>query len=330
MSTRCGCRRSTCRPRPTRATTWPTTATSTRSSVDLDAADEMIRVAADVGLRVIVDLVPNHTSDEHDWFAEALAAGPGSPERARYLFRDGKGPDGSEAAEQLAVRLRWWRLGARHRGGRDARPVVPAPVRPQAARPRLGQPRGRRRVPRRAAVLARPRGGRVPGRRRPRPREGERAARLGRAARAPARHRGRREPAADVGPGGRARHLPRLAARARRVRRRPHAGGRGVGRARRAARAVRAVRRDAPGLQLRLPGGRMACRRPATGDRAQPAQQRRGGRADHLGAEQPRRHPSRDPPRPARRRASSRTASVPRTRSPTPSWVCDAPVPPAS
>ncbi len=63
---------------------------------DLDAADELIRVAADVGLRVIVDLVPNHTSDEHDWFAEALAAGPGSPERARYLFRDGKGPDGSE------------------------------------------------------------------------------------------------------------------------------------------------------------------------------------------------------------------------------------------
>jgi alpha-glucosidase len=40
--------------------------------------------------------VPNHTSDEHVWFQAALAAGPGSPERARYLFREGRGVDGSE------------------------------------------------------------------------------------------------------------------------------------------------------------------------------------------------------------------------------------------
>ena len=40
---------------------------------------------------MIVDLVPNHTSDEHAWFQAALAAGPGSPERERYLFRDGRG-----------------------------------------------------------------------------------------------------------------------------------------------------------------------------------------------------------------------------------------------
>ncbi|PKK14679.1 glycoside hydrolase family 13 protein [Thermomonospora sp. CIF 1] len=48
-----------------------------------------------LGLRIIVDLVPNHTSDRHPWFAEALASPPGSPARDRYIFRDGRGPDGS-------------------------------------------------------------------------------------------------------------------------------------------------------------------------------------------------------------------------------------------
>lgn len=52
-------------------------------------ADEMIARANDLGLKVIVDLVPNHTSDQHKWFQAALKAGPGSPERDRYIFRDG-------------------------------------------------------------------------------------------------------------------------------------------------------------------------------------------------------------------------------------------------
>ncbi|QBX56000.1 glycoside hydrolase family 13 protein [Nocardioides seonyuensis] len=55
----------------------------------LSDADDLVRTAHDLGLRVIVDLVPNHTSDQHEWFRAALAAGPGSPERDRYLFRDG-------------------------------------------------------------------------------------------------------------------------------------------------------------------------------------------------------------------------------------------------
>jgi alpha-glucosidase len=63
---------------------------------DLAEADAFVREAHELGLKVIVDIVPNHTSDQHPWFRAALAAGPGSPERARYLFRDGKGPDGSE------------------------------------------------------------------------------------------------------------------------------------------------------------------------------------------------------------------------------------------
>ncbi|MET8360484.1 glycoside hydrolase family 13 protein [Micromonospora sp. NPDC005171] len=60
----------------------------------LDDFDAMITDAHAHGLRIIVDLVPNHTSSAHQWFTAALAAGPGSPERARYLFADGQGAHG--------------------------------------------------------------------------------------------------------------------------------------------------------------------------------------------------------------------------------------------
>jgi alpha-glucosidase len=56
--------------------------------------DEMLAQAHSRGIRVIVDLVPNHSSDQHVWFQQALKAAPGSPERARYIFRDGKGENG--------------------------------------------------------------------------------------------------------------------------------------------------------------------------------------------------------------------------------------------
>jgi alpha-glucosidase len=59
-------------------------------------ADAMVAKAHGLGLKVIVDLVPNHSSDEHVWFQAALASEPGSPERNRYMFRDGRGVDGSE------------------------------------------------------------------------------------------------------------------------------------------------------------------------------------------------------------------------------------------
>ncbi len=57
-------------------------------------ADALIADAHALGLRVIIDIVPNHSSDQHRWFQAALAAGPGSPERDRYVFRPGRGPDG--------------------------------------------------------------------------------------------------------------------------------------------------------------------------------------------------------------------------------------------
>lgn len=61
---------------------------------DLADADDLLTEAHARGLRVIVDLVPNHSSSAHQLFQAALAAGPGSPERENYLFRDGLGEDG--------------------------------------------------------------------------------------------------------------------------------------------------------------------------------------------------------------------------------------------
>lgn len=60
----------------------------------LEDLDEMLAAAHAHSLRVIVDLVPNHSSDQHPWFQQALAAAPGSRERSRYIFRDGKGESG--------------------------------------------------------------------------------------------------------------------------------------------------------------------------------------------------------------------------------------------
>ena len=62
----------------------------------LDDARAMIAEAHELGLRILLDIVPNHLSDQHAWFQEALAAGPGSRERARFIFRDGRGSGGAQ------------------------------------------------------------------------------------------------------------------------------------------------------------------------------------------------------------------------------------------
>ncbi|BBZ40593.1 glycoside hydrolase family 13 protein [Mycobacterium conspicuum] len=61
----------------------------------MPAIDRLIAAAHERGIKITMDVVPNHTSSAHPWFAEALAAGPGTDARERYIFRDGRGPDGA-------------------------------------------------------------------------------------------------------------------------------------------------------------------------------------------------------------------------------------------
>ncbi len=63
---------------------------------DLDQARAVIAEAAALGIRTIVDIVPNHVSDQHVWFQQALAEGPGSPPRKLFWFRPGRGHAGEE------------------------------------------------------------------------------------------------------------------------------------------------------------------------------------------------------------------------------------------
>lgn len=63
---------------------------------DLAAFDALTTRVHELGMRIIVDIVPNHSSSEHPWFQAALASPPGSPERGRYIFRDGR--EGGELA----------------------------------------------------------------------------------------------------------------------------------------------------------------------------------------------------------------------------------------
>ncbi len=61
---------------------------------ELAEAEALIREALELGIRTIIDIVPNHVSDQHEWFTAALAAAPGSPERERFWFHDGLGEHG--------------------------------------------------------------------------------------------------------------------------------------------------------------------------------------------------------------------------------------------
>ena len=107
---------------PTAATTSPTTARSTRPSARSPRRSADRRRRSSLGIRTIIDIVPNHVSDQHPWFQAALAAGPGSPERERFWFRPGRGPDGDEMPNQLGLELLRARPG-RARPTPTARPA---------------------------------------------------------------------------------------------------------------------------------------------------------------------------------------------------------------
>ena len=75
-------------------------------------ADALLEKAHALGLKVVVDLVPNHTSDEHEWFQKALAAEAGQPRAGALHVPAGQGPRPQAAAEQLELRVRRHRVGA--------------------------------------------------------------------------------------------------------------------------------------------------------------------------------------------------------------------------
>lgn len=59
-------------------------------------AEALVREARELGLRTILDVVPNHMATSHPWFREAVATGPGGAARDRFFFRPGRGADGAE------------------------------------------------------------------------------------------------------------------------------------------------------------------------------------------------------------------------------------------
>lgn len=62
----------------------------------MPAFERLLAACHERGLKLLMDLVPNHCSDQHAWFQHAAKAAPGSAERDRFIFRDGRGPEGSE------------------------------------------------------------------------------------------------------------------------------------------------------------------------------------------------------------------------------------------
>ena len=100
--------------------------------------DRLLAAAHARGLKVILDFVPNHTSDQHPWFLESRSSRD-NPKRDWYIWRD-PAPDGGPPNNWLSI------FGGRGLGVRRGdRPVLLPRLPDGAARPQLAQPRGARR-----------------------------------------------------------------------------------------------------------------------------------------------------------------------------------------
>ena len=135
-SRRSGCCRSTRRRCATTATTSPTTAASTRRTASLRDVGRLLREAHERGLRVITELVLNHTSDQHPWFQRARRAPAGQPlarllRVERHARAVPRRPDHLQGLRDVELDL-----------GPGRRRVLLAPLLLPPARPQLRQPRG--------------------------------------------------------------------------------------------------------------------------------------------------------------------------------------------
>ena len=209
-STPSGSRRGTSRRSPTAATTSPTTGPSIRRSGRSPRPRRSSPRPRRSGIRTIVDIVPNHVSDQHPWFQAALAAGPGSPERERFWFRPGRGPNGDEMPTDWRVQLLGPDLDPDD-ATRTARRASGTSTCSPPEQPDLNwdHPDVRARARGHPPLLVRPR------RRRRPDRLGGAAGQGPGAARGPGRPAARRAP--EHRPRRAPRHLPRLARRRRRA-----------------------------------------------------------------------------------------------------------------
>ena len=113
-STSSGCRRSTRRRRTTTATTSATTRTSTRCSARWPTSTSCSRRRTRAGMKLVMDLVVNHTSDEHPWFVESRSS-PRQPQARLVLVaaaRAGMAPGTRRRADQLGLVLLRLRRGS--------------------------------------------------------------------------------------------------------------------------------------------------------------------------------------------------------------------------
>ena len=257
----------------------------------LDDFDEMVAALHDAGIRVVVDIVPNHTSNLHAWFQEALARRPDRRPASATSSATGAGrtaqsrrPTGSRSFGGSA----WERVAGR--------PVVPALLRRRAARPQLAEPRGARGLRAHAAVLGGSRRRRIPHRCRAHAHEGPH-----RAAAEPGRARTRwpQDGTHPVHrPRRRARDLRAVARGVQRVRPAADRRRRGLGGALAPA-AVRERRGPRAGVQLRPARGGLRRRAVPRHRHRQPRARGGVGLVVDVGAVEPRRRAARDPLRAA-------------------------------